>query len=161
MKEIINSVQKAITNKNWYAALFVSLTLPDICGKIEDPNKNLPNRYVEWFKQYMPQYQGFLSGEDCYALRCALLHEGKDDISEQKKQVLEHFVFLTSGSHRNLVGGKDPFLQLNVQKFCEEICAGVQSWMANITSNADALVRLNQTIEIHEPGYTYKGVGFG
>ncbi|MDZ7993125.1 MAG: hypothetical protein RM022_025760 [Nostoc sp. EfeVER01] len=62
-------------------------------------------RYLNWYNSYIKEkYTGiggrwneekeyvydenaksiFLSGEDCYALRCAYLHNGLDEITEQK-----------------------------------------------------------------------------
>lgn len=35
MNEIINSLESAVSNKNWYGALFIALSIPDICGKID------------------------------------------------------------------------------------------------------------------------------
>lgn len=164
MQKIINSVYSALESENWYAALFVSLTLPDICSALEH-DKTSGERYANWFVKNLSQYKSFLSGNDCYALRCALLHAGKDDISDQKKQeILEHYVFLTKGSHCNLFkdnvfnGEKKTFLQLNVQVFCKDICKAVEGWLVSSSTNSTMQGRLKNTIEIHEPGYSYKGL---
>lgn len=82
MDRFLRSLEKAIENKNWYAALFLGLALPDICGKVENPNENVGPRYRAWFKKYVePKYTAqvgiptggnphiFLSAHDCYALR--------------------------------------------------------------------------------------------
>lgn len=164
MRQIIDSVYRALETENWYAALFVSLTLPDICVALEH-GKHTSGAYAEWFEANLPQYRDFLSGNDCYALRCSLLHEGKDDITDQRKQeVLEHYVFLTEGSHCNLFkdsvfnGVKKSFLQLNVQTFCRDMCAVVEAWLNASSDNSEIQSRLRKTIEIHEPGYSYMGV---
>lgn len=164
MQNIVDSVYSALKNEDWYAALFVSLTLPDICSALEHGNTS-GEKYADWFEQNLSQYKGFLSGNDCYALRCSLLHSGKDDISDQRKQeVLEHYVFLTKGSHCNLFkdcvfnGEKKSFLQLNTQIFCKDICKAVEDWLVSSSANSAIQARLKDTIEIHEPGYTYKGV---
>lgn len=164
MNNIVKSVCQSIENKNWYAALFVALTLPDICVALEQ-GKTSGNKYAEWFEDNLLQYKRFLSGNDCYALRCALLHQGKDNISDQRMQeILEHYVFLTEGSHCNLVkdcvfnGVKKSFLQLNVQKFCKDICVAVEAWLSSVSDNSDIQRRLKDTMEIHEPGYSYMGI---
>ena len=38
MESLYRALESAITNKNWYAALFIALSIPDICGYIESPN---------------------------------------------------------------------------------------------------------------------------
>lgn len=168
MQNIINSVYSSIEQKNYYAALFVSLTFPDICAALEH-GKTSGATYASWFNANLSQYAKFLSGNDCYALRCAILHQGKDDISDQKMQeVLEHYVFLTDGSHCNLFkdcvinGEKVSFLQLNVQKFCKDMCNAVEKWLDNVSENPAIQERLKKTIVIHSPGYVYKSaIKFG
>lgn len=169
MEKFLNAVDTAIKNQNWYAALFMSLTFPDICGKLENPeSNNSSKRYIDWFNKYMTQYNGYLSGMDCYLLRCAVLHEGNNDISEKtKKDVLDHFIFLESGGHCNVFNScsseeskKESFLRLNTQKFCEDICEGVKKWKDDINNNIDIIERINQMIKIQKPGYVYMGIQF-
>lgn len=165
MENIIRSIEQAIKDKNWYAALFVSLTLPDLCVALRD-GVTSGGKYAEWFDDNLSQYQGFLSGKDCYALRCALLHQGKDDISDQRiQEVLDYYIFMTEGAHKNvfkdcIIGGgeKVSLLQLNVQKFCKDIANATENWLTSVTDNSDVQNRLKDTIEIHEPGYNHKGV---
>jgi len=170
MENLLDSIRKALTQNNLYIALFASLTLPDICGKIEFPNKVSSIRYIEWFEKYLPKYNRFLSGSDCYALRCSLLHEGSDNISDQQiQQVLEHFIFLSSGGHCNVVlnsyvgtQNKESFLQLNTLKFCEDICSAVDIWKRDVSTSIEIKNRLNKIIKIHEPGYSYnESIKFG
>lgn len=164
MQNILDSVYSALDSKNWYAALFVCLTLPDICAALESGTTS-GSRYAEWFEKNLPQYMGFLSGNDCYALRCALLHQGSDDISGQRvREVLEHYIFMTEGSHCNLFkdcvfdGVKKSFLQINVKLFCKDICTAVETWLSTVSGKQDIQSRLIETIEIRAPGYIYKGV---
>lgn len=164
MDNILKSIRNALQEENWYAALFVTLTLPDICVALES-NKSCGEKYSQWFESHLTEYQGFLSGNDCYALRCSLLHQGKDDISDQRlRDALEHYVFLTKGPHCNLWkdseinGVKTSFLQLNVGKFCEDMCLAVEKWLIKDSNNSDIQKRLKDTLEIHEPGYVHLGV---
>jgi hypothetical protein len=45
MKNILNSIENSLQNKNWYSAFVLSLILPDICGKLEDTGKISSKRY--------------------------------------------------------------------------------------------------------------------
>ena len=70
MNKILDSIQKSLDNENWYSALVLSLIVPDICGKFEGESKSSSKRYPEWFNKYLgKEYNNYLSGEDCYALR--------------------------------------------------------------------------------------------
>lgn len=174
MDNFINAIDTALKNKNWYGALFIALTLPDICGKIEFPHLSSKERYINWFNKdmdnkYKSQSVVFLSGEDCYALRCALLHEGTDDIAQQRsRKILEKFVFMTDGPHCNLsqnnyVNGKrvETFLQLRVDEFCKDICHSAEMWLKKVSKDTAIKKRLKNTMEIHKPGFVEGGIKFG
>src|SRR5699024_7362613 len=91
---------------NYYSALVVAFTLPDITSKLQRPDKYTKERYVKWFEDYMQKdYKRivgvgskevvFLTGEDFYALRCSMLHQGETEIINQKaRKHLSNFVFL-------------------------------------------------------------------
>ena len=55
MQNYIHSLKKCVEDQNWYGALFIALTLPDICAKIEYPNetKSSAKRYISWFNKYL------------------------------------------------------------------------------------------------------------
>ena len=74
-------------------ALALALTLPDICGEIEYPcEPSGKKRYAKWCDanfDFDDSHIGFgtekaeLNGELLYALRCAFLHSGNDDLLSQ------------------------------------------------------------------------------
>jgi len=161
MKKILKAIENSLQNKNWYSALVLSLILPDICSKLEGNSKSSSVRYPEWFNTYLgKKYDGFLSGNDCYALRCAFLHEGSSNIENQRaKEVLDHFVFIASGAHCNRFrdchfgnpkyDGKD-FLQLSVECFCQDMIEATNQWFCDPTVVKD----LSKMLEIHENGFS-------
>ncbi len=176
MQKFVDSVKQSLENGNWYSALIVTLTLPDIAGKVDYPGE-VPGRvrYRSWFNQYLlasftievpsaHQPEGnekmvmqeieILSGDDCYALRCSYLHEGSDDINGQRAQeVLERFVFTEPNEknntfHRNLINGNT--LALNVKLFSEEILVGIESWLVDIKNDATKQQALNEMTKLHQ-----------
>ncbi|WP_109847100.1 hypothetical protein [Acinetobacter baumannii] len=142
MNHFINALETSIQTENWYSVLFISLSLPDICGKIDNPSATSKQRTIDWFDKYLkPIYTSkigashtehtFLSGTDFYALRCAYLHEGSDVITGQKAQeTIEKFNFIQPNSkgfciHRNHFNRT---LQLQVSEFGKEILSALKQW---------------------------------
>lgn len=164
MDHLIKAVEDAMVSGNYYAALTVAVTLPDICGWIEDPATSSTSRYVRFFDAHMAQHyvhpmgrsgalQVFLKGKDFYALRCALLHQGTDDISLQKaRATLDSFRLIMPPSnitiHCNLFGTNQ--LQIQVDIFCREIMKGAYAVLASIVPGSGSHTRLKSLARIHD-----------
>ncbi len=168
MQKIIDSIEKNLHDKNWYAALILSLILPDICAKIEGNYTNSSKRYPEWFNKYLKgKYNGFLSGKDCYALRCSLIHEGSSNTENQSsKDIIDRIYFVSEGSHCNLIKDghfDDPtingktLLELSVKQFCQDLLDAANDWLNDQTINKD----YTNLLEIHENGLSIGGGGIG
>jgi hypothetical protein len=165
MHHFVESVRRSIKEKNWYSALSMALTLPDICGRLEAPNKKSQARYEGWFDRYiLGKYQTqagrfvdahtFLCASDCYSLRCAFLHQGDFSIEDQRAQtVLNNFHFIAPFGngieiHKNQSGST---LQLQVDIFCEDICSGVERWLGDVNNDAEIVDRIDKLGKIHAP----------
>jgi len=174
MQNFIKALKISLQNKNWYSALFIALSLPDICGGLENPTLGSEKRYVLWFNKYLNSYYTrgigphgqhvvtFLSGEDCYALRCSFLHEGRDEITDQRCQkVLNNFRFTTDLSHMNYIdNGTNKTLQLQVKQFCEEISTGTEEWLKDVKSNQDIQKEITKMLKIHDSIFTKDDTGY-
>ncbi|WP_417316409.1 hypothetical protein [Cycloclasticus pugetii] len=164
MERFTNSIRQSIDTENWYGALVTALALPDVCGWLEDPDKGSKARYVEWFKDWLqPTYTHgigpdrqehvFLHGEDCYALRCSLLHQGGSNIEEQRAQkALEDFHFITPPPgggmiHCNQVGNK---LQLQVDVFCNQMADAADHWYESRKECEGIQKRMDSLLIIHD-----------
>ena len=166
MDDLLNSIEASLKEKNWYAALLVTLAVPDIAGWIDDPTEGSRHRYSAWFETYVGKFyessvggespkHKFLSGDDCYALRCSLLHEGRDEIINQKaRSALDRFQFIAPIGelcvHCNQVNKK---LQLQVDIFCTDICQGAREWLSSIPkSDQVKQSRMSELIRIQTDG---------
>lgn len=167
MNRFTNAIRSSVQSANWYAALFMALTMPDICSKLELPTSgNSGPRYRDWFDKYLAttytssigeREMVFMTSGDCWALRCSLLHEGSDDIGEQRaREILTRFRFTAHGSHRLRV---DSILVLNTAEFCEEICLAVEAWTRDVSRNTDVQERIAAMVAVEvgafspKPGY--------
>jgi hypothetical protein len=141
MDGFLHGLERSLAERNWHAALVMSLTLPDICVKASDlSQKTTGAKYAAWFNEFVgPQYTRpvagkdhvFLSGRDCYALRSALLHEGSDAISSQKiRETLDRFHFCTPGALNNRwhLCQKDTTLLLMIDEFAGDLLAAGRAW---------------------------------
>ena len=166
MNNFINSILHSLATENWYAAITLALTLPDICGAINVPGKNNSQaRYSAWFDKYvgdkysMTNHDGnvciFMNGNDAYALRCALLHEGISNVSNQRarSEVQEKFIFHHSRVaylHKLKDKGK---LLIDIKTYCNDILNGVSEWQNDVSNDIDDRRRnsIRELLTLHLP----------
>jgi hypothetical protein len=186
IENIVASVRASLEARFWYPALAMSLTLPDICGWLENPTTSSKQRYIDWFERFMMKYYGltkhdgssqdwftqtfqrlnissdpsfkipslftFLTGADCYALRCAYLHEGSDDVTKQKaREILELFRFVApEGADRlhSIRQGNTLILQTDI--FCEQMCDAVMEWHSTVAmQDVNIIGRMSKVLQVH------------
>lgn len=85
LKYITYTVKEALDKKAYNAAFICSLTIPDICSKIENvKGKNIGEKYANWYNENVhysenpPSGTPFnqLDGEVLYLIRCSIFHDG-------------------------------------------------------------------------------------
>ncbi len=143
-KPFLDSLAQCILAKNWYGALIIAVTLPDICVSVDGTQENEKQKliqfgerrgsesklaYIKWFDEYLDTLSKFkfINGSNAYALRCAVLHQGDSDIQNQRAADLRlgykevQFV-LSDGSQKqeiifqNQVLELDPSIELNQEE---------------------------------------------
>lgn len=123
--KLINEINEALSHNLYFAALSLALTLPDICGKAEYPEKGSTVRYKLWYDEHIGQYEKsptidgvhempYLSGEIVYNFRSSLFHQGNPNLdkNEYKKRnkrdcPIEHFkIVVETDKPYNIYGGE-------------------------------------------------------
>jgi hypothetical protein len=166
MEHLLRSIRSSLATGNHHGALALALALPDICGWLREPAAGSQARYVRWFDDFLAtryifeigpwrDRTVFLTGADLYALRCAYLHQGGDDISQQRAaEVLEVFNFTVSPGRGTVVHlQRTPTaLQIQVDKFCGEIIEAVETFLVQAATNADLQARIATLARVRHPG---------
>ena len=158
MEQFTNSIRLSLHASNWYGALFMALSMPDICGALENPKAGSGARYRKWFNEHlkplydletMPEALRF-NGADCYSFRCSCLHSG---MNHETKDRTRKFIFTpppggASFIHRNSVNG---CLQLQIDIFCGDVANQVDRWKEAQNANQDVQLRISELLQIHWP----------
>lgn len=176
----IDAISQCLGAQNWYAALTLALTLPDICASLDSSSdsKN-KERYVGWCRRWIePLFthgigpnrtpKVFLSAEDFYQARNSILHSGSNEIAEKRRTELDGFEFFESGGHCNWIGKgmlngspTPSYLQLRVDAFCETVLTAVKRWNAEIGQTPEIMDKKQNMLRIHKPGTTIGNIQWG
>lgn len=151
MKQYIDAIFISLNSENYFSALAIALMMPDICSAIES-EKNFGTKwlYSDWFDKYLSHYYTdteyfdapivFLSGKECYALRCSYLHQGMHDIGHQSILLNEvnpvqkiQFVAKEMPQDKIKLGS---LVLLNLNIFCLQMIAAVGEWQKDNVGNS-------------------------
>jgi hypothetical protein len=167
MRELLRSIGLSLQTRNWYAALALALTVPDICVSLEaDDEWTDGKRYAAWFdtnlkRAYGPNpffREGALSGADCYALRCAVLHRGQDDISKQPAHKVFDRIVINESEHLIWIGdnlGQHQALAIAVPTFCTDMLDAAHAWLKARANDARIQERLVRMARAYEGGLRF------
>ncbi|WP_434774119.1 hypothetical protein [Pantoea agglomerans] len=173
MKDLIDAVQQALRDNNYFSAMFIALSLPDICGSLEQPKEKNGIRAKKWFKEnlgakYMPnnRYEVMLnfrpdgieqlSPSDVENLKkepatvkltpemfWSLRNAFLHEASDKGKQ----FKFHVTHSSTPMMIINDA-LQLSSVYFCQDMCYAVEMWVLRMKKNAIVTQRINERAKI-------------
>jgi hypothetical protein len=166
MQPFVDALKAALEAQNWYAALLTALTLPDMCAAAEGLKEGNGERYRRWCNTYLvakytvhapndPVGRVFLTGDDIWKLRNAVLHEGSDQVRRDAvADVLHRVGFSSAGAHKNLIQVNGvTALNLTVPGFCHDVIAAVERWQFIVSDNAIVQENLGTRLTVHTEDY--------
>jgi hypothetical protein len=143
MRRFTDAGRQALKQGNCNAAVTMALMLPDVCGSLINPEEGSKARYVKWFDEWAkPAFDGtngfeFLNGNNCYLLRCSLIHSGKAEVDVKKSGGINNYEFFDDSGpahkgimHGNIVNGvlQPTTIFLRVREFSEAIFDATDRW---------------------------------
>lgn len=148
---LLGNVHACLDGGMYYAALVVALTIPEICAALEaEGGRGNSERYKKWYRDYLADLYPYLTDDDCYSLRCSVLHQGKlGRPGMQYSRVL----FTVPNAENNVFHNNvwNDALNLDVVLFCNDVSEAAKRWYAakhddpHVVANLPNLVRYRPT----------------
>jgi hypothetical protein len=133
MREYLEQVGRVAETGLYYVTLQSALVIPDMCAGLEaNDGKSTGALYEAWFDEHVaPRYvvngRRFVTGEDCWGLRCAMLHLGR---FRPHRGAYERVVFVEPHGqgviHNNVMGNA---LSLEVTIFTRDMIESAEDWL--------------------------------
>ena len=144
----IAEVRSALSAKLYNCALAISLTLPDICGKTAFPGEKSPaKRYKNWFSTYaeplftipatkLPEEitvdVTWITAEECWALRCAVLHAGNYETERIRLVDIEIHAHISDDRNYSHMLRGSRSADWDCILLCETLCAAAEQYYNSI-----------------------------
>ena len=166
MEDLLEAIKKGLQDGNYYSSLFLTVMLPSICVALESVDgEDRSTRYIAWYNKYVQNYP--LDGEDCYKLRCSLLHQATTIHKESSfSRVL--FTFPNEKGHvfhMNIFGIKFnnksiKALNLDIKLFSETLIAATEKWLKEVEGSENYKKHIKNTLKIYPDGFApyFKGI---
>ena len=152
MDELLEQIEHSIMSGSYLLGLYVSLSLPDICGALESDNGRASGaKYKSWFDKWVaPKYGESLSGEQCYSYRCGVIHQGR---STHDKLGYSRIIFLEPNLgrtlHRNILN--DAY-NIDLKIFCTDIVNSVREWLEVVKEDDNFIENNKHLMKRYENG---------
>jgi hypothetical protein len=140
MQDYFDQVRKAANSELYYLALAGALVIPDMCsGMDSEDGKTNSAKYIDWVDKYLAgkftagaDHTPNFSGEDCYGIRCGLLHQGR---LEPHKGKYSRVLFLEPGKnggitlHNNVLNDA---LNIDLPTFVLTMVETAEKWLKEV-----------------------------
>lgn len=142
--KLISEIECALTHKLYNLALISVLSMPEIiCQSVKEEKTNSKD-YIEWFNNYVARFyikphskEPILNGNDTYALRCSILHQGRSSIKKQDiRKDLDDFVFFASHNFEKMYFpsySSDKRMKIHIEEIFKSIVNGYFQWKKELS----------------------------
>lgn len=153
METLTNEIKNCLLKQLWYAALVLTLTLPDVCAALESPDgRSTPDRYKAWYDTWLKRKYENVSADDLYFLRCGVAHQAKLEHPAMQYQR----IFFTLRSKTGFFAHNNVFndcLNLDLVLFCKDVVDSVEEWRAQTRDNENVGKNLRRFVRYYPNGF--------
>jgi hypothetical protein len=169
MDELLDEMDAASRDRRFFAAVHIAMTIPDICAGLRSDNgQTSGSKYVNWFNTNMlggyldlpwgsgPDARPWMTGEDCWIFRNAILHQGRGD---HKKASDGRIAFSSGSMHKIKVAGN--LVILSAPQFVADMSDSARSWLEKTRQSEPVASNLKHSIRarkvLHHGGMSFDG----
>lgn len=158
LMSIYTEIEGALNAHLYYVALSVSVAFPDICASLEGKAPTNWQTYKDWFNANAAHRFRSFGADECYELRCGVVHQARFSGASKKKHSSFDVMFFTLPNRQQIqigemvaqnIGGRpEKVLSMSLVDFCQKMVASARAWEsskendATVQSNMQNLVRV-------------------
>lgn len=159
MHAILDEIEQCVASSNFYAAITLALTVPDVGGALGAPDGRSDGaRYQAWYDSNLSARYPWLTAKDFYSLRCGVVHQGQFRNSKlQFSRVLFTLPEVCGAIFHNNV--LNDALNLDAGMFCDDVVASGRLWLSENENNAIVQTNLARSVKFYPQGLAPYMVG--
>ena len=152
MDRLFDEIALAVNGGLYFLGLIATLSIPDMCAGLESADGQTTGpKYIAWFDKWVAvKYGGRVTGQDCYGLRCSLLHQGR---AQPHRGLYARAIFVEPGPigvfHNNVLNDA---LNLDIPTFCHDMIDSARQWLPTVSGTAVFQANLDAFFTRHPQG---------
>ncbi len=133
-KMYFDEMDRCVIGECYWALLHIVMILPDVCAALEsDDGQGKPDKYKNWCKRYLADT--YMTAADWYALRCAILHQGRTTPDEGRYKSVSLSAPSVGGTRlHKVVVQPENNITLDMGKMAEEVKESISRWLRDLQS---------------------------
>ena len=143
-------IDRCVAAKCYWSLLHLLVVLPAVCAALETPSGEAgQNEYTNWCRRYFDHDTRFRAS-DRYAIRCALIHQGRTTVDDAGQYQSYSFVPPTGRDVHLTVRELGPGhmnLTVDVGRWATETKRAMQAWFRD-QQNASRLVNVKRNLPL-------------
>lgn len=159
---LLTEIERALDAGFSYLAVLSALALPDICGALEsEDGRAHPTRYKGWYTANLATVWPMLTADECYSLRCGVLHQGRSEIMAPGG-VTKPVAFKLPDPMESTIHGvvyNDAMLLFEADLFCDEMIEAVRAWHQRMRNDPTVQANLPNLVRLRPHGFPPVMVG--
>lgn len=159
MDTIIQEINNALNRELYYLGVVMALMLPDICAALESSNGETNSAlYKDWYNKNLAVKYPNLTANDCYSLRCGVVHQGRLGHSNMQ---YERVLFTVPNAQNNVFHNNilNKALNLDATIFCRDMTASVSQWFSAAQTTPNVQANLLHLVQFRPRGLSPYMVG--
>ena|GEM_PF-2515864 len=155
---LFDEIENALNANLYLSALFMTLTIPDICSSLEvnNPDQNVGARYKQWCHDNLDLSKfSLISIDDIYYMRCKALHNGQ--AQDIQKSSISQYVLVCENNCITMVNcsiklNNHSVYVYSAKEFCLEIIKSGRKWSEKNRNDPVISVRMEKLLRYHMNG---------
>lgn len=163
LEPIFEEIERAAGAGFFYAALSMTVSIPDICCTLEGKAPVNWETYKEWFRQNVTRYR-FFGADECWEMRCGVVHNARMMGGKVKVSKYDRILFTPPGSgfqmHDSpMDDGREKVLLMSAVTFFDEMVADARAWAERMKDNPEVVANTPSVVRLRLGGYPPHIVG--
>lgn len=154
LKVVQDEIAKSVEAGLYSLPIFMAAAIPDMCAALEsEDGRTSSSKYRAWFDKWAFSRMSLITAEDCYKLRCGLIHQGKlGGMTGGIKQII--FLLPSKMFARFANNRFNDTYAYSIDSFCDDMMASSNDWWREMANDTQVKENAKHVLKLHPDGWS-------